>query len=293
MAGFSPEDLFGGINFEDVFGGLNVDFGGGLFDRFFRRQSAGPPRGANLEVEVVVPLETVANGGKEKVRLNSPQTCSDCKGSGAKFGTSPRQCAACNGTGRKVTSKRETNILFQTSTTCSDCRGRGSVIDVPCPKCGGRGEVPREDAIEITIPPGVEEGMVLRVPGRGMPARQPQGVPGDLYVRISSAEDSRFTRDGADLWREESISVADAVLGTTLEIPTLQRFATVHVPSGTQPGTVLRLKRKGLPEFGGAGKGDLLLRIGVKVPERLSVEERNLYEQLRKIGAARSFEVAT
>ena len=240
-----------------------------------------------------MPLETVAYGGTEKVRLNNPQACPDCKGSGAKPGTSPRQCAACNGTGRKVTAKRETNILFQTSTTCSDCRGHGSMIDEPCPKCGGLGEVPREDAIEITIPPGVEEGMVLRVPGRGMPARQPQGVPGDLYVRISSAADSRFTRAGADLWREEAIPVADAVLGTTLKIATLHRFATVHVPAGTQPGTILRLRGKGLPEFGGAGKGDLLLRIGVKVPERLSMEERNLYEQLHKIGAARSFEVAT
>jgi molecular chaperone DnaJ len=130
--------------------------------------------------------------------------------------------------------------------------------------------------------------MVLRVAGRGLPAARPGGTPGDLYVRIYTAPDHRFTRAGADLWREETISVSDAVLGTSLQVPTLRHTATVRIPPGTQAGSVLRLKGKGLPEFGEKRKGDLLLRIFVKIPEHLSAEEKSLYEQLRKLGAGHS-----
>jgi molecular chaperone DnaJ len=123
--------------------------------------------------------------------------------------------------------------------------------------------------------------MVLRVAGRGWTA-------GDLYVRINKTSDSRFTRAGSDLWREETISVCDAVLGTSLQVPTLGRIATVRVPPGTQPGSVLPLKGRGLPDFGGKGKGDLLLRILIKIPEHLSADEKSLYEQIRQLGAGRS-----
>jgi molecular chaperone DnaJ len=238
-----------------------------------------------LEVDLVVPLETVANGGSEKVRFTRLQACPDCKGSGAKAGTSPRQCSKCKGTGREVLSRHEKKVFFQRFITCSACGGRGSIIDQPCPKCEGRGQVEREEALDITIPPGIEEGIAMRIPGHGRAASEPGGAPGDLYVRVTSAPDPRFVRAGADLWREEVIPIADAVLGTVVKIPTLQRPATVYVPPGTQPGTVLRLKGKGLPEFGGAGKGDFLLRIIVKIPEHISTEERALYEQLRKLGA--------
>jgi molecular chaperone DnaJ len=288
VAGFSPEDLFGGINFEDIFGGLNFDFGGGIFERFFRRRPSGPPRGEDLEVDLVVPLETVANGGSEKVRYANPQVCPDCKGSGAKPGTSPRQCAKCKGIGHEVTSRREANVLLQRFVTCTACGGRGNIIDEVCPNCGGRGQVIREEELEITIPRGVEDGMVLRVPGHGRPPRHRGGIAGDLYGRITGAPDARFTRSGADLWREETISIPDAVLGTNIKVPTLQHTATVYVPPGTPPGTVLRLKGKGLPEFGDKEKGDILLRIVVKIPERLSPEEKSLYEQLRRLAAGRS-----
>jgi molecular chaperone DnaJ len=289
VSGFSPEDLFGGINFEDVFGGLHFDFGGGLFDRLFeRRAPSGPPRGANLEVDLVVPLETVNTGGAEKVRFTHPQTCPDCKGSGARPGTSPRQCEACKGTGQQTLRQREANVFIQRFSPCAACSGRGRIIDQPCTGCTGSGEVLREDTIEITIPPGVEEGMVLRVAGRGLPGSRPGGIPGDLYVRIYTAPDPRFKRVGADLWREETISVADAVLGASLEIPTLRQSAMVLIPPGSQPGSVLRLKGKGLPVFGEKRKGDLLLRILVRIPQRLSADEKNLYEQLRKVSSGRS-----
>lgn len=285
VAGASAEDLFSGINFDEIFGARDSGFGGGLFERLFHHRQAGPRRGVNLEQNLMVSLETVAGGGTEKIHLKHPETCPDCKGSGAKAGTSPRKCEKCKGTGREVNIKQERNIIVHSSTTCAVCRGRGSMIEHPCVKCGGSGEAAREEFIDIVIPPGVEEGMVMRIPGKGMPSPDPGGAPGDAYVRIATAPDSRFTRSGTNLWREEAIPVIDAVLGASLTVPTLRRTAIVHVAPGTQPGTVLRLKGKGLPEFGGKGRGDLLVRIVVKIPESLSADEKNLYEQLRKLPA--------
>lgn len=287
VAGFSREDLFGGIDFEDLFGGLNFDFGlgGGLFDHFFHRRRAGPTRGMNVEVELVVPLERVVSGGEEKVRLPRQTACPVCHGTGAAPGTQPRTCTVCNGTGRQTISRRETrdkgSVVIQQITVCPACFGRGSVIDKPCPACGGTGKTERDEILSVAIPVGVEEGMALRIPGRGMASREPGGQPGDLFVVVRTAPDPRFERDGADLWRTEVIAVADAVLGAMLTVPTLERPAEVTIPPGTQPDTVLRIRGKGLPEFGGRGRGDLYLRIRVRIPERLSSEEHELYQRLR------------
>jgi molecular chaperone DnaJ len=285
VAGFTPEDLFGGINFDDLFGGLGFDLGGpSMFERFFRRRRpAGPPRGENVEVELVVPLTKIASGGPEKVRLAHPMPCPECHGSGAAPGTSPRVCEICKGTGRKVTSQRKEGIFLQQATICPSCHGRGSFIDQPCGKCAGSGRSASEEALEVDIPPGIDEGVLLRVPGHGLPASEASGTPGDLFVRVASAPDARFVRDGADLWHAETIDVADAVLGISLRVPSLDKAATVTVPPGTQPDAVLRLRGKGLPRFGGKGRGDLLLRIAVRVPEHPSAEERALYERLRTL----------
>jgi molecular chaperone DnaJ len=289
VAGFSREDLFGGIDFEDLFGGLNFDFGqgGGLFNHFFHRRQTGPVRGSNIEVELTIPLERVVSGGEEKVRLPYQTACSACHGSGAAAGTQPRTCSACNGTGQQTTRRSETrdktNVVIQQISICPSCGGRGSVIDKPCLECGGKGKTTHEEVLSVTIPVGVEEGMALRLSGRGMPSREQGGQPGDLFVVVRSAPDPRFERDGADLWRNESISVVDAVLGTKLNVPTLDHSAEVTVPPGTQPYAVLRVRGKGLPEFGGRKHGDLYLRILVHIPEHLSSEERGIYQQLRDL----------
>jgi molecular chaperone DnaJ len=143
--------------------------------------------------------------------------------------------------------------------------------------------VVRDETLTVTIPVGVEEGMALRIPGRGMPSREAGGTPGDLFVVVRSAPDHRFERRGADLWRDETVPAVEAILGTTLEVPTLGAPTTVAVPPGTQPDTVLRLRGKGLPEFGGGRRGDLYLRLRVHIPEQLSAAERKLYEQLRTL----------
>lgn len=286
VAGFTPEDLFGGINFDEILGGLGFDFGfggEGLSGRFFRRRRAGPARGGNLEVALQIPLERVVTGGKESVRLTRRRVCPGCGGSGAKPGTQPRRCKECGGSGQRVTSRKDTGVMFQSVTPCATCQGRGQTIDQPCAECNGRGEVDREEALTVTIPAGMEEGMALRIPGHGLPSRDPGGAAGDLFVVVRSAPDPRFERDGADLWHREEIPVVDAVLGTSLGIPTLDGHLKVTVPSSTQPNSVLRLKGKGLPEFGGKRRGDLYLRVDVRMPDKLGAEERKLWEQLRAI----------
>lgn len=284
VAGFSPQDLFSGINFEDIFGGLNFDFGGGLFDTFFGRRAARPPRGANIEVELAVPLERILTGGEETLRYRRLAVCPTCRGSRAKPGKPPRKCDKCGGSGRQVKSQRQKGVMLQQITTCPACGGEGTVIDQPCPECSGRGQVEREETLIVNIPPGIEEGTALRVPGHGMPSGDARGVAGDLFVIVRSVPDPRFDRVDSELWRTEMVEVPDAVLGTTLKVPTLDGAAVaVTVAPGTQPETVLRLRGKGLPEYDRRRRGDLLLRLKVHVPERPSTEERKLYERLRAL----------
>lgn len=284
VEGFSREDLFSGINFDDIFGGLNFDFGGGSpFEGIFHRRRTGPAPGANIETELFIPLARVVSGGEEKIRLNRPATCHSCHGTGAQGGAQPETCETCNGTGRITQSRRQDkqHILIQQISTCPACHGRGSIVANPCSECHGSGEVTQEETLTVKIPRGIEEGMALRIAGRGMPSPDAGGVAGDLFVVVRTRPDPRFERAGADLLRQETIPVTDAVLGNKLQVPTLDGSVDVTIPPGTQPGTVLRLQGKGLPEFGSGRYGELYLRIEVHIPEKLSGEERELYERLR------------
>jgi len=293
VAGYSAEDLFSGIDFGDLFRdlGFGLDLGGeSLFGRFFRRRRAGPARGADIEVVLTVPLERIHRGGEELVRYTRPVTCPACGGSGAASGSRPRRCGACDGTGRQVITQQEKRekaaVRLQQITICPVCGGRGEVVDKPCGECGGRGEVERDERLTVKVPAGAEEGMALRIPAHGLPSTEPEGVPGDLYVIVRSAPDTRFERLGTDLWRTETIDIADAALGTRLRVPTLDGAVEVSVPPGIQPDEVLRLRGKGLADFSG-GRGDLNLRIQVRVPEHPSAAERDLYEQLRALKTGR------
>lgn len=286
VAGYSAEDLFGGIDFEDLFEGLGFGLGrgGDIFERLFARRRRGPERGDDLQIRLVVPLERILTGGEETVRYTHPVTCPTCHGTGAEPGTEPRVCPACGGTGRKVVSRQEGGVSFQQITPCPQCQGRGVIIDHPCHTCGGRGTVDKEERIKVRIPPGAEEGLALRIPGKGLPSPDGGGAPGDLYVVVHSLPDPRFERLGADLGRTETIGVAEAALGATLRVPTLDGAVEVKVPAGTQPDAILRLRGKGLPVFGSKERGDMLVRVQVWVPERLSHKERKLYEELLALG---------
>jgi molecular chaperone DnaJ len=244
----------------------------------------GYPQGANLEMRLVIPLERVLRGGEETVRLARPQHCTGCQGSGAEHGTTPKACEECGGKGQQVTRRVERGVDILHITTCAVCHGRGIVIEKACQACAGTGEIERAETLTLKIPIGVEEGMVLRISGHGSPSRESGGVPGDLHVHVYSAPDLRFNRRGSELWRTQSVPVPDIVLGTELEVPTLDGPVTVTVPAGSEPGKVLRLRGKGLPELGGKRRGDLCISLQIQVPDRLSQEERKLYERLQVIG---------
>ena len=290
VSGFSQEDLFGGINFDDIFKGSGFDFdlggfGGGLFGSFFNRGSEYASRGSDIRVEVYVPLKKIVTGGDEDIRISHLRTCPQCKGSGAAPGSEPRICKTCNGTGNMVNTRKEGNVAYQEIRTCPNCAGKGKFIDTPCQKCGGTGMIDEPEILSVKIPVGAEEGMVLRVPSHGRPSQSKEGNPGDLLVIVRTAYDERFKRAGADLWHSKGIEMIDAVLGTEIEVPTMEGMVTVTIPQGTQPNAVLRLGGKGLPHFGETKRGDLYLRLNVHIPESLSQEERELYTRLRKLGS--------
>lgn len=299
VAGFTPEDLFGGIDFDDIFrdvaGDLGFGFGlggpGSVFDRLFRHRRAGPVRGADVEVELVVPLERIASGGEETLRYARTVGCPACHGTGAKGGAAPRPCPACGGSGQKVVTrderKAEGAVRIQQISTCPVCHGKGARIETPCPGCQGAGQVGRDERLTVTVPRGAEEGLALRVPRHGAPSGEAGGSPGDLYVVVRSQTDPRFERVGADLWRVETIGVAEAALGTKRKVATLDGAIEATIPPGTQPEEVLRVRGKGLPRFGSPGRGDLNLRVRVQVPERLSRRERALYQELQALQAER------
>ncbi len=289
VAGFSPEDLFGGIDFADLFSGFGFEREpSGLFERFFGRRPSGPRKGDNTQVELRVSLQRVLTGGEESVEVARPEPCSACSGSRAKPGTQPRTCEACNGTGRHIESHRRGDVAVQQVTPCPSCHATGTIIDQPCDVCRGSGSVEHEEQLRVSVPAGVEEGMVLRIGGQGRPSDDAGGQPGDLFVIVRTLPDPRFERRGADLWRVETISVPDAVLGTALAVPTLEESTTVRLRAGTQPGAILRLGGRGLPRFGGRGRGDLLVYVDVHIPERLSAAERARYDQLRDLGRRRN-----
>lgn len=287
FADFSPEDFFSGIDFEDIFGGFGAGLGDDLFERFFGRRR-GPARGADHYVHIEIPLEKVVSGAEEMVQYGRLSRCPTCDGSGAAAGSPPRKCDTCHGTGEKVIESREGNVNLRQVSLCPDCDGQGTLIDKPCPDCGGRRNIERTEQIHVKVPIGVEDGTALRVPDHGYPPPEGGTGPGDLYVVVHTAADPRFERRGADLWRAETIEVTDAALGTRLRVPTLDGELTVRVPPGTQPNEVLRLRNKGLPIFGGTGYGDFYLGIEVHVPERLDRKQRELFEQLRKLGKERT-----
>ena len=288
VAHYSSEDLFGGLDLGNFFGDMGFAFGGdSIFDRMFSRRSSRPQHGQDLRVQIEIPLEIVHDGGKQEVKVSHPVDCSTCHGHGTASATQAPPCKSCNGTGRIVSSHSESSekqqIKVQHVTVCPLCHGKGTEITAPCPSCGGYGQVDKEETIKVTIPPGIEDGVVLRVAGHGLPGDQPDIPPGDLHVVISTRADSRFQRRGPDLWRAETITIPDVVLGTTISVPGFGDSFELKVPPGTQPGVILQLTGKGLPRFQGSGHGDINIRIQVQIPEELSTKEHKLYEKLRKL----------
>lgn len=280
------ENPFDHINVEDIFRGFDFDFGRDHLDHIFNHRRGRSTQGQNIEITLNISLERIAQGGNETLKLKRQTRCDACQGSGVKSGTALRKCTVCGGSGQIRTSGRQEKgqVLIQQISTCPTCQGSGSVVEHPCPRCQGNGIAYQDEVLSVKIPRGIEEGMALRIPGKGAPGSGRNGVSGDLFVIVRSKPDPRFERNGSDLIHRNTISMLDAVLGVHLDIPTLDGSARVAIPAGTQPDSVLRLKGKGLPEFGSERHGDLYLRVAVRIPKSLSQEERSLFEQLRALG---------
>lgn len=272
--GMSMDDIFS--NFGDIFGSA---FGGGFGG--FGGQSRGRrvPRGTNLRVKVSLTLEEIATGVRKKLKVNKYVKCDTCHGSGAKAGSGNTTCSSCRGSGQ-VTQFTNTFLgRMQTTSTCPTCGGEGQIVKDKCNVCYGDGIVKGEEIIEIDIPAGVADGMTLSVNGKGN-AGPKSGVPGDLHVLIEEVPHQYLQRDGMHLLYEHYISFTDAALGTSIEIPTLEGKARVKIEPGTQPGKILRLKSKGLPEVNGYGRGDLMVSVNVWVPKNVSRDEKEMLEKL-------------
>ncbi len=275
-----------GFHHVDLSEALNIfmrDFGGMAgFESFFRGQRQDPRRGQDVRVTVRLSLAEVATGVKKSVRLKTLERCTTCSGSGAKAGTQPIRCTTCAGSGEVRRAARSMFGQFVSVTACPTCGGEGQMIKDPCEVCRGEGRVRGDRTVAVEIPPGVSGNNYLTLRGQG--AAGPRNGPmGDLLVMLDVKEDERFERQGDDLYFDLPVSFSQAALGVQVPVPTPYGDEEIKIPAGIQPETVLRLKGKGLPVLGQTVKGDLLIRLHVWTPERLSEEQQRLFQELAKL----------
>ena len=275
---------FGG--FED-FGGFDSGSFSSIFDDFFgdftgggrRRSSSRSKRGSDLKINIEVTLGEAYQGKKQTFNVPTSEKCSDCSGSGAASGSKPKTCDTCDGHGQV----RAQQGFFTLQQTCPDCAGEGKVIYNPCKTCRGAGTNKVNKTLSIQIPKGVDDGTQMRLAGKGE-AGPRGGTQGDLYVYISLKKHPIFKRSEENLYFELPVSIADAALGTTIEIPTIDGLRSkVKIPPGTQTGKQLRLKDKGMPGLRGGGFGDLYLQIKVEIPVNLNKEQKILLEKFKEL----------
>ncbi len=256
----------------DPFDIFSQVFGSSFFDTFFGgggRARSGPEQGASLRTDLQLDFEEAIFGTEREITIPRTELCDRCHGSGCEPGTSPRVCPNCRGTGHVTMAQG----FFSISQPCPRCRGQGEQIDDPCRECRGAGRVQRRKRIVVKIPPGVDTGMRVRVPGEGEAGTR-GGPPGDLLVVIHVREHDVFKREGDDLYCEVPIPFPTAALGGTVRVPTISGAAELTIPPGTQSGTVFRLREKGVPSARGHGRGDQHVRVVVEVPTGLNAAQR-------------------
>jgi len=273
--GMTMDDIFS--SFGDIFGDA---FGGfGAFGSS-RRGGRRVNKGSNLRVKVKLTLNEIAAGAEKKIKVNKYDICDSCGGTGAADSKGLSDCSTCRGSGHVT---RLTNTMLgqmQTSSVCPACGGDGKTITRKCTSCYGEGVVQKEEIIKINIPAGVGKGMQMTVSGKGNAPRR-GGVSGDLLVVIDEEEHPELIREGNDLIYNLFVSIPDAVLGTHVEVPTVENNVKIKIEPGTQPGKILRLRGKGLPEVNGYGRGDLLVNVNVWIPKSMNKEEMKIFERLK------------
>lgn len=282
------EDLFGGAGFGGAFGGglndfLNNMFGGGFGGRRSARPQERVFRGRDIRTRVKLTLEEIARGVEKEVSIERSEPCPDCDGKGTKNASDIQTCSHCHGSGQEEHVSRSIFGQTITYTTCSYCGGTGKEIKNPCRSCGGTGIVRKRVSVKVNIPAGVENGMQLTVTGAGH-AGQWGGPKGDLLVLIEELPHQYFLRQGKDLFYTHTLSVTEAMLGTEVTIPGLDSSFKVKVEPGTQSGSIVRLKGRGMPglkNYSGSGSGDLYVKFLVWIPRKLSKKEREVLESIK------------
>lgn len=287
-AGMSMDDIFS--QFGDIFEGFGFGgFGGGFSSAYggSRRRSKPVFKGRDQRLRVELTLKEIVSGTSKKFKVKTDVTCPYCHGSGSSDGQE-ETCPNCNGSGVEIRQQRTILGVMQTQATCSHCHGEGKIIKNKCPHCHGDGIIPGENIVEINFPAGLEDGMMLQMDGKGGAGRH-NGVPGDLHIVIKEIPDERFIRQGTNIIYNLLLTLPQAVLGGPIEVPTIDGRAKINIAPGTQPGTTLRLKGKGIPEPQGyhRGKGDEIINISVYIPEELSTP---IKEQLKQNKNDASFE---
>ncbi|MCX7951121.1 MAG: molecular chaperone DnaJ [Clostridiales bacterium] len=279
QGGFGGYDFsnFGGFGgFSDIFDDLG-DIFGGMFGQ--RRERSGPKRGADLEYNLELTFEEAVFGVKKDIEIYRNEDCEVCNGTGAKPGTSAKTCDKCHGTGQVKVQRNTPFGSFVSVTTCDKCHGEGKVIETPCTNCGGKGRVKKKKVISINIPAGVDNGNTIPLRGQGEPGIR-GGMPGDLYINLRVKPHQKFERRGVDLFCEVPVSFIKATLGGEIKVPTLEGEVPHTLSEGTQPGTIIKLKGKGVPRIRGTGRGDLYATVKVEIPKNLNSKQRDLLRKL-------------
>ena len=280
--GFSNvNDIFS--HFSDIFGGSSIfdDFFGGSQQQRSRQRTTGQP-GSDLKITLKLTLEEIATGTTKKVKIKKYNKCSSCNGSGAKSSSSFKTCSVCNGTGEIRQVSRSIFGQFVNIAPCNNCSGTGRIIAEPCITCSGDGRLQDESTIKINVPAGVFDGNYMTLRGEGNAGKN-NGAAGDIIVLFEELPHQYFTRDGDNVIHELFISYPEAVLGTEVEVPTLNGRAKLKIEAGTQPGKFLKMREKGIQHLNSHGAGDQLVKINIHVPKNVTAKEKEMLKELQKL----------
>ena len=260
----------GDIDLGDIFGSF---FGGGFGGSQQRANPNAPRKGETLRAGVTLTFEEAAFGCEKEITLSRSESCPTCKGSGCAPGTTAETCPDCRGTGQIRIQRGGGAFTFSTSAPCTRCRGTGKIIHTPCKDCGGTGSVRKQRKITVNIPAGIDDGQTISLRGQGG-AGVNGGPPGDLYISVTVRPSDKFQREGTSVYLDYPVSFAQAALGCKLVVPTIDGDVEYDLPAGTQPGTVFRLRGKGIPVVNGRGRGDQFVNVTVQVPTNLNADQR-------------------
>jgi molecular chaperone DnaJ len=280
--GFAWQDFHHATDFEDIFGNI---FGGSVFGDMFggrqggRRHQPNVQRGNDLRVNLPLSLEEISGGVEKTIKIRKFKRCPTCSGSGARAGSSPKVCPSCGGSGEIQSQSRSIFGTFVSVQACPTCGGEGKTITDPCGTCNGSGHVRESETITIRVPAGVTTGNYIPLKGQGDVGPH-NGPPGDIIVYIEEEEHSLFERQGDDILYDLPVTITQAALGASIEVPTLGGRAMLKIPSGTQSGKIFRMRGKGIQHLQRSGNGDELVRVWVWTPKNLSKKERQVLEEI-------------